>query len=115
MVTNAASLGRSGVQDFILIRASALILTAYSLFMVGFFICTPELTYAKWSELFSCLSVKVFTLITLLALLVHAWIGLWQVLTDYVKPTGVRISLQFLLNIAALAYVATGIFVLWGV
>ncbi|MCU4676825.1 succinate dehydrogenase, hydrophobic membrane anchor protein [Catenovulum sp. 2E275] len=115
MVANAATLGRSGVHDFILIRASALILTAYSLFMVGFLVLTPELTYVKWAELFSCLSVKVFTLISLFALLVHAWIGLWQVLTDYVKPTCVRIGLQFLLNIAALAYVATGIFVLWGV
>lgn len=115
MVTNAASLGRSGVHDYILIRASAIILMAYSLFMVGFFITTPDLTYAQWTQLFSCIWVKVFTLLTLLALLVHAWIGLWQVLTDYVKPTCIRISLQFLLNIAALAYVATGITVLWGV
>jgi len=115
MVTNAGTLGRSGVHDFVLIRASALVLTAYSIFMVCFFVCTPQVTYADWTGLFSQTWVKVFTLITLISLLVHAWIGLWQVLTDYVKPVAVRIFLQFVLNIAALAYLVTGIVVLWGV
>ncbi|EWH12300.1 putative succinate dehydrogenase, hydrophobic subunit [Catenovulum agarivorans DS-2] len=115
MVTNAGTLGRSGVHDFVLIRASALVLTAYAIFMVCFFVCTPQVTYAEWVGLFSQTWVKVFTLITLISLLVHAWIGLWQVLTDYVKPVAVRISLQFILNIAALAYLVTGIVVLWGV
>ncbi|MER2492890.1 succinate dehydrogenase, hydrophobic membrane anchor protein [Catenovulum sediminis] len=115
MVTNAATLGRSGVHDFILIRASAIILTAYALFIVGFFLSTPQVTYTVWVNLFAQTWVKVFTLITLLSLLVHAWIGLWQVLTDYVKAVAVRIFLQFVLNVAALAYLVTGIVVLWGV
>lgn len=48
MVTNAASLGRSGVHDFILIRASAVILTCYTIFMVGFIACSAPLTYEIW-------------------------------------------------------------------
>jgi succinate dehydrogenase / fumarate reductase, membrane anchor subunit len=40
---------------------------------------------------------------------------LWQVLTDYVKPAGLRASIQFILNLIAFAYVAVGLFVLWGV
>ena len=35
-------------------------------------------------------------------MLVHAWIGLWQVLTDYVKCTKLRVgALQFLLTSVA--------------
>ena len=48
MVTNAASLGRSGVHDFILIRASAVILACYTIFMVGFIACSSPLTYDAW-------------------------------------------------------------------
>jgi succinate dehydrogenase / fumarate reductase membrane anchor subunit len=115
MVANAATIGRSGIHDFILIRATALILTAYTFFIVCFLACTPELTYDRWKSLFSQSWVKAFTLISLFALLIHAWIGLWQVLTDYVKCVGLRLFLQFVLNLAAISYLATGAVILWGV
>ena len=38
MVNNVATVGRSGVHDFILLRASAIILALYTLFLAGFFI-----------------------------------------------------------------------------
>ena len=115
MVMQVTSLGRNGVQDFILLRSSAVILTCYTLFILGFIIFTPELTFHTWSAFWACLFTKVFTLIALLSLLVHAWIGLWQVLTDYVKPALLRGVLQFLLNVVILAMVGSGIFILWGV
>ncbi|ABO23519.1 succinate dehydrogenase, hydrophobic membrane anchor protein [Shewanella loihica] len=115
MVTNAASLGRSGVHDFILLRASAVILTCYTIFLVGFIAASAPLTYDVWHGLFSALPMKVFTLLALVAILVHAWIGIWQVLTDYVKPVAVRGVLQFVFVVAALSYLAAGIVIVWGV
>ncbi|WP_299573256.1 succinate dehydrogenase, hydrophobic membrane anchor protein [uncultured Shewanella sp.] len=115
MVTNAASLGRSGVHDFILIRASAVILTCYTIFMVGFIACSAPLTYEIWHGLFSTLPMKVFTLLALVAVLIHSWIGIWQVLTDYVKHVSVRGLLQFVFVVAAFCYLAAGIIIVWGV
>ncbi|WP_298769747.1 succinate dehydrogenase, hydrophobic membrane anchor protein [uncultured Shewanella sp.] len=115
MVTNAASLGRSGVHDFILIRASAIILACYTIFMVGFVACNSPLTYDVWHGLFSVIPMKVFTILTLIAVLVHAWIGIWQVLTDYVKNVAVRGVLQFVFVIAAFSYLVAGILIVWGV
>jgi len=115
MVTNAASFGRSGVHDFILIRASAIVLAIYTIFLVGFVACSSPLTYDVWHGLFSALPMKVFTLLALVALLIHAWIGVWQVLTDYVKPLALRGVLQFVVVIAALSYMAAGILIVWGV
>ncbi len=37
MVSNASALGRNGVHDFILVRATAIVLTLYIIYMVGFF------------------------------------------------------------------------------
>ncbi|WP_448212216.1 succinate dehydrogenase, hydrophobic membrane anchor protein [Colwellia sp. MEBiC06753] len=115
MVNNVATVGRSGVHDFILLRASAVVLAAYVLFIAGFFICTPEVTYDVWQGLFANLGMKVFTLVSLFALLAHAWIGIWQVLSDYIKPAFLRGALQFFFSVTLLAYLAAGFLIVWGV
>lgn len=115
MVLNQASLKRDGVQDYVSLRATAVILTLYTLFILGFFLVTPEVTYDVWKALFSSLLMKAFTLLTLVCIAVHTKIGLWQVLTDYVKNAALRGVLQFLLYTLAFGYVAVGLFVLWGV
>ena len=115
MVNNAATVGRSGVHDFILIRASAIILVAYTLYILGFFITTPEVTYEIWQGFFTSLFTKVATVLALFALLIHAWIGVWQVLSDYIKPAFLRGVLQFFFAVLLLTYLVTGFLTVWGV
>lgn len=115
VVTEQAGLKRNGVQDFVTLRATALIITLFSFYMTYFFIATPVVTFEIWKDLFSSIFMKVFTFITLVAIMYHVRIGLWQVLTDYVKGPGLRATLQYVLNIIAFVYVAVGLFVLWGV
>ncbi|MFC3095490.1 succinate dehydrogenase, hydrophobic membrane anchor protein [Alteromonas sediminis] len=115
MVTNQASIKRDGVQDYVSLRATAAIITAFTLYLAWFFITTDNITFEVWQGLFSSIGMKVFTLAALVAIMIHVRIGLWQVLTDYVKPTGLRATLQYVLNIIAFVYVAVGLFVLWGV
>ncbi|WP_286272521.1 succinate dehydrogenase, hydrophobic membrane anchor protein [Thalassotalea hakodatensis] len=115
MVNNAATVGRSGVHDFILLRASAVLLAAYTLYLLGFFVITPEVTFDIWQGFFNNLCTKVFTVLALFALLVHAWIGVWQVLSDYVKPAFLRGVLQFLFAVLLLAYLVAGFLTVWGV
>lgn len=115
MVKIASTLGRSGTHDFILLRASAVILATYALFMVSYLVAVPELTYDTWSGLFSNTWMKVYTLLALTALLAHGWIGIWQVLTDYVKKALLRGVLQFIVSVTLIVYWLTGLFVLWGV
>src|SRR5262245_60383517 len=85
------SLGRSGLQDWLLQRASALVLIFYLSFLLGYFIYVPEMNYGHWKALFSSWIVRSFTLITLFALFIHAWIGIWTVCTDYIKNTACRL------------------------
>lgn len=115
MVTNQASIKRNGVQDFVTLRTTAVIIAAFSLFMAWFFITTDELTYEVWRGLFTGLGMKVFTFAALVAVMFHVRVGLWQVLTDYVKATGLRAVIQFVLNLIAFVYVVVGLFVLWGI
>ncbi|WP_058913584.1 succinate dehydrogenase membrane anchor subunit [Entomohabitans teleogrylli] len=115
MVSNASALGRNGVHDFILIRATAIVLTLYILYMVGFFATSGEVTWDVWYGFFSSSFTRVFTLLALVSVLIHAWIGMWQVLTDYVKPLAIRLFLQLAIVVALVVYVIYGFVVVWGV
>ncbi|MDV2858577.1 MULTISPECIES: succinate dehydrogenase, hydrophobic membrane anchor protein [Oceanimonas] len=114
MVSNSATFGRSGVHDFMLLRATAVILTLYTLYLVGF-IAFNDITYQVWTGFFDRTFTKVFTLLALFSVLMHGWIGAWQVLSDYVKPALWRGIAQFAVVVMLLSYLLTGIVVLWGV
>ena len=114
MVNNVSTVGRNGIHDFILIRATAIILTLYTLYMVGFLAFGPALTYDTWTAFWGQLSTKVFTLFALLSVLIHAWIGMWQVLTDYIKSAALRAGLQFGVVAVLFVYLLSGFFIVWG-
>merc|ERR1712137_632365 len=76
-------------------RAKAAIIFAYSIFMAWYFITSGSLSYVEWRGLFSGLAMKVFTLAALIAVMIHVRIGLWQVLSDYVKSSSLRAGLQY--------------------
>lgn len=121
MVTAVTNLGRSGVYDWLFQRVTAFILALYTFFIVGFILSHPQVSYAEWQALFSQFWVRIFSLLALLSMAAHAWIGLWVVLTDYVttltmgrKATAVRVSLQLLLGVVTVVYTVWGIEILWG-
>ncbi len=114
MVNNATALGRSGLQDWLLLRGAAIIIALYILYILGFFIFTGPLTYPAWHHFFSTALTRVFTSLALLSILVHGWIGLWQVLTDYVKSLALRLVLQLVIAVALFSYAIYGTVVVWG-
>jgi len=121
MVTAVTSFGRSGLYDWLIQRVSAVVLAAYTLFVAGFIILTPDLTFAVWSDLYSTLCMRVFSLAALLSIAAHAWIGLWAVLTDYLtnrimgaKATVLRLVAQGVLGLVTMTYTVWGIEILWG-
>ncbi|MFM2482714.1 succinate dehydrogenase, hydrophobic membrane anchor protein [Celerinatantimonas sp. YJH-8] len=113
MVKNAATLGRSGIHDFLLVRFSAAVIFLYVLYLLIFFM-SHDVTYLVWRDFFATVTTKAFTLMALVAVLIHAWIGLWQVLSDYVHHTLLRLTCLWVVNFIAIFYVAAGIAILWG-
>ncbi len=121
MVTAVTSFGRSGLYDWLIQRVSAVVLAAYTLFVAGFIVLTPDLTFAVWSDLYSTLCMRVFSLAALLSIAAHAWIGLWAVLTDYLtnrmmgaKATVLRLVAQGVLGLVTMTYTVWGVEILWG-
>jgi succinate dehydrogenase / fumarate reductase membrane anchor subunit len=121
MVRAATSFGRSGVSDWIVQRFSAVILAAYTIFLVGYLMLNPGIDFATWQKLFSCTAMRIFTLLALLSVAAHGWIGLWAVITDYLtervlgpKALPLRMFILAIYAIVTFAYVAWGIQILWG-
>ena len=114
MVSNASALGRNGIHDWLLLRAAAIAMTLYVLYILGFIVMSGTLTYDIWRGFFASSFTKVFTLLALFSVLVHGWIGMWQVLTDYVKPLAMRLVLQLIIIVALFVYAIYGTVVVWG-
>jgi succinate dehydrogenase / fumarate reductase membrane anchor subunit len=122
VVTSVTSLGRSGLYDWLIQRVSAVIMTAYIIFMVCFLASNPNLQYGQWVELHQGLCMRIFSLFAIVGMAAHAWIGIWSVLTDYVterlmgcKATPIRLVLQIGLMLLCITYSVWAIDILWGI
>lgn len=122
MVKSVTSLSNSGLSNWMLQRISALILTVYLIFMVGYFAVNPSPSYEQWSSLHGSMAMRLFSLLAILSIAVHAWIGIWCVLTDYItvrligpKATAIRMFLQLAMIAVILFYVVWTIDILWGI
>lgn len=113
MVRTATALGRSGLQDWLFQRLTALVLALFTLFLFIYFCMHPNLSYTDWKNLFSSYTFRVITLIALLSLMIHAWIGIWTVTTDYLKTVSVRLIIQSLFILGLLFCLIWGINIVW--
>ncbi len=121
MVNSVTGLGKNGVSDWVLQRLSAVILGVYSIGLLGYLLLTPDLDYAQWSALFGTTWMRIATLLALISLCAHAWVGMWTVYTDYLtglslgnKATAVRLFVQAASVILIFIYLVWGIQILWG-
>jgi succinate dehydrogenase / fumarate reductase membrane anchor subunit len=119
MVTAVTSLGRSGLYDWLMQRVSAVILLGYFLY-VGC-VLSSGVDYAAWKELHTQTWMRVFSLLALISLGIHAWVGLWSVFTDYLTErmmgrfaNALRFIAQALSGLIMFTYVVWGIQILWG-
>ncbi|OGT45456.1 MAG: succinate dehydrogenase, hydrophobic membrane anchor protein [Gammaproteobacteria bacterium RIFCSPHIGHO2_12_FULL_38_11] len=93
-----------GFHEWIVQRVSAVIIGIYAAFLLVYLLCHQPLHYTVWSALFSHIAMKAATFVVLIAILWHAWIGLWTVFTDYVKNTAVRLVLEIVVILLLLSY-----------
>ena len=115
MVASATSLGRSGLHDWIIQRVTAVVLAAYVIYLAGFVFSSSTLEFYTWQQLFSQLWFKIFSLLAIASLSFHAWIGMWIVSTDYIKPTGIRMFVQMIVILSCFAFLIWGAQILWSV
>jgi len=103
-----------GLRDWLVQRITAVLMALYSMALIAYLLLWPELNYDTWTALFSSQPMRTFTFLFLLSVLYHAWIGMRDVVMDYVGPASVRLVLHTLVILASLLYVIWSVQILWG-
>ncbi|MFO7787981.1 MAG: succinate dehydrogenase, hydrophobic membrane anchor protein [Halospina sp.] len=114
MVKSVTNLGRTGAYDWLMQRVSAVVLALYTLFLTGFVLGSSDLDYAQWAGLFDQMWMRIFSLLALISLGIHSWVGLWTITTDYIKPTALRFVVQAGCGLIMFVYLVWGVEILWG-
>jgi succinate dehydrogenase / fumarate reductase, membrane anchor subunit len=103
-----------GLRDWLVQRISAVVMAVYSVFLAAAVVARLPLTYEAWRMLFAHEWMRLFTMLFLLSMFLHAWVGIRDILMDYIQPMALRLALE---TIAALALVTYGLWaasILWG-
>ena len=103
-----------GLRDWLLQRVTAVIMAVYTVLMAGCLLLNDPAGYEGWKQLFAGQTVKTFSLLFLLSLFYHAWIGVRDIVMDYVKPASVRLVIHILVILALLLYIIWSVQILWG-
>jgi succinate dehydrogenase / fumarate reductase membrane anchor subunit len=113
MVSRTVVGAHYGLRDWAVQRVTGGIIAVYSVFLLIVLMRQPQLDYLTWRALFLHTWMRVPTLVCLLAVFVHAWIGMRDILMDYVKPTTLRLCLQVAIIVFLLAYSIWSVQILW--
>ncbi len=113
MVTNVTSFTGNGFRDWLWQRLSAVILAAYTIFFLVYALLPGEVTFTQWQTLFHSRAMQVASSVVLVNLLIHAFIGVWTIATDYIKPNALRILFHASVLIALMSYLVWGFVIIW--
>lgn len=99
----------SGFRAWLLQRLSAVYMALFiGMFVLHLVLDAPN-SYQEWRTWMALPFIAVTASIFFAALLIHAWVGLRDVIMDYVHPLGVRFVL---LTLVAAGLLAMGLWVL---
>ena len=107
-----------GVRDWIAQRVTGVLMALFTLVVlahVAYLAYTTEIGYYEWAGIFGSQPMKMLTFATIVGLVYHVWVGMRDVLMDYVKPVGLRLVLQILVIVWLLGCAGWAIQVLWRV
>jgi succinate dehydrogenase / fumarate reductase membrane anchor subunit len=102
-----------GWRDWLVQRISAVVLALYTVLILALLLWHGGLDQAAWLSTFRNEPFRLATFIVMVAALWHAWVGVRNILMDYVKPVGIRLALQVVVIAVLVAYLGWTIQVLW--
>ena len=103
-----------GLMDWLVQRLTAAVMAAYTVLVLGIVLWNGGIDYPLWRVLFASGAFKLASFLFMVALLYHAWIGMRDIFMDYIKPVGVRLTLEAVCVIVLVGYLGWTIQLLWG-
>jgi len=102
-----------GLRGWLVQRISAIFMAAY---IVVFFLAMLAVRpngFAAWKGLMSQGWMRTATFLFFVSLILHAWVGMRDILMDYIKPTGIRLGMEVGVILVLAVYGAWTVQILW--
>jgi len=103
-----------GIKDWIIQRATAVIMALYSALLLLLLLIGSPHDFASWRAVFANIFMQCATFAFMLALCWHAWIGVRDIWMDYIKSTWLRVSLHVTTASLLITYAGWSAKIVWG-
>ena len=113
MVDRIVTGAHYGLRDWLMQRITAVMMAAYTLAMSGWLLLHPNVDYDAWTGLFAGNVVRSFSFLFLLAVFCHAWVGVRDIVMDYIKCAGLRLAIYVVVILALILYAIWSVQILW--
>ena len=114
MVKRVITGAHYGFKDWLAQRVTALLMAIYVVVFIGILLVCPPREFEQWRGLFGNQPMRIATILFFISLFWHAWIGMRDILMDYIKPTALRLTAQFAVGFVLLFYLVWTAAILWG-
>ena len=88
-----------GLRTWLLQRVSAVYLALFLLYVIFHSLRHGAHSYVQWQAWLTSPLMYVATAGFIIALMAHAWVGMRDVILDYVKPVGMRLVVLSLIGL----------------
>ena len=88
-----------GLRDWLLQRLSAVYLGCYVVYLVVHFSLQPSHGYEQWHAWISQPLVAIVSAGFILAILVHGWVGMRDIIFDYIHSVSLRVTVLSLVGL----------------
>ena len=102
-----------GLKDWILQRATAIIMALYTVIFLAVIITVGPDSFVAWRGIFANGFMKFMTFLFFVSLFYHAWVGVRDILMDYIKPDGLRLLMMIATAALLVGYTGWSVQILW--
>ena len=107
-----------GLDMWLVQRASAVYMVLFLPIFVFSLLASGPIDFYTWRGIFAPIGMKVAVLLFVASLLTHAWIGLREIVIDYLhcaRCVGLRLALYFVFAVLYLGCLVWTIDILWSI
>ena len=103
-----------GVNSWLMQRVTAAIMAAFSVLFPIVVISIHHFDFFSWKALFSHVWMKIALSLFFLSIFLHAWVGMRDILMDYIHATGMRLLLMVFVVLSLVALMIWAAAIVWG-
>lgn len=103
----------TGLRAWLVQRITAIYMLFFIVFFLAHLVVDPPHSYQAWRGWMMSSSVNIVTVVFFAALLAHAWVGLRDVILDYIHAIAFRVGLLVLLGFSLTAVAIWVMRILW--